>query len=77
MIPESNNAKTSGLKVCGSRLVAFDFIAMLTAVNLHHQCRVEANEIDNRWPNRELPTKLETAEAPATQLSPESAFGVG
>jgi hypothetical protein len=71
IVPESQNSKTTLCEDGAAYCVDFDAIPMLATVDLDNEFRLDANKIDDVTIDRNLPAKLETAQAARTQACPQ------
>jgi hypothetical protein len=60
IVPESNDAIAFRLEECCPRGVAF--LGVLTSIDFNDQAGINASEVDNEWPDRNLTAEFVTAE---------------
>ena len=75
IVPEPQEAETASFQIPGSGGV--EGIAVLSAVDLHHEPAGRAGEVDDVAPDGMLPAELVAHERAIAQVVPELAFRVG
>jgi hypothetical protein len=77
VVPESQYANSALCEHDTTRCVEFDSVSMLTAIELDNEAGPNTDEVDNIAVDRNLPAKLESAQAPCTQARPQQGFCIG
>jgi hypothetical protein len=76
VVPEAHHAKSALRENGAARRVKVDLISMLTAIDPNDQARLDADEVDDEAVDRNLPAKLESAQAARTQARPRQALHI-
>jgi hypothetical protein len=76
VVPEPKDFPAVALKIGVTNIVARPF-SVLRAVGFDDQLSANAEKVDNVRTDRNLPAKLESAEAAITKKAPEAQFAVG
>jgi hypothetical protein len=64
VIPKSKHEITHRLQNSGSILITFSVLVVLTAIELHNQLGIRAEEIDDKAIDRHLPLELPSVQSP-------------
>jgi hypothetical protein len=64
VIPESTHEITHRLQDSGSIPITFSVVGVLTAIELHNQLGIRAEEIDDKAVDRHLPLELPSIQLP-------------
>ena len=75
--PEREHAKAHGTQPAISPRVIKPLLAVLRAIHLHHQLRLQAREVGKLSAQRNLPAKLESVQLAPTQEIPKPPLGPG
>src|ERR1700733_5351354 len=76
VVPEAKHLPALVRQISVTDIVANAF-GVLRTVNLHNQLSPNAKKVDNVRADRDLPAKLESAEATIAQRAPEAQLAVG
>jgi hypothetical protein len=76
VVPEAQYAPSALFEPLGSLRVA-DAIGVLPAIGFENQRMVEADEIDDEWPDPMLASEFEPCQLSAAQCSPKPALDIG
>ena len=76
VVPEPKHLPALVRQISVTDIVANAF-GVLRTVNLHNQLSPNAKKVDNVRADRDLPAKLESAEATIAQQAPQAQFAVG
>jgi len=75
--PEPEHAKADLTKPAISPRVVSQLLAVVLAIDFHHQLGFQAREVGKVGAERDLPAKLESAELAPTQAVPQPPLGPG
>jgi hypothetical protein len=77
VVPESKDPEAPGTQHTVAPTVVARALLVLPAIQLDNQAMFNADEVDDVWADRMLPSELRSAHAPRSQVIPEPALRFG